>query len=73
MYYQLKEHGYRAEVIPTAEMMQYMEHIAHATGGLRPRQRRLDHLHSQKKAERRLRRLFKSDLAKSLADDTLDQ
>ncbi len=74
MYYQLKEHGYRAEVIPTTEMMQYMVHLAHATAGLRPEQRRLNHWRTQKKSERRLRRLFGSDLARSLAaDSTLDQ
>lgn len=70
MYYQLKENGYRAEVIPTAEMMQYMVHLAHATAGLQPRQRRLNHRRSQKKSERRLHRLFNSDLAASLSSDT---
>lgn len=69
MYYQLKEHGYRAQVIPTAEMMEYMVHLAHATAGLRPQQRRLNHLRAQRKAERRLRRLFGSELAKELAAD----
>jgi glycosyltransferase involved in cell wall biosynthesis len=74
MYYQLKENGYRAEVIDTAEMMQYMVHLAHATAGLRPEQRHLNHWRAQKKAERKLRRLFNSDLAKSLAtDDSQDQ
>ncbi len=70
MYYQLKEHGYRAEVIPTAEMMQYMVHLAHATAGLRPKERHLNHWRSQKKAERRLHRLFGSDLARTLAADS---
>ena len=69
MYYQLKENGYRAEVIPTPEMMQYLIHLGHATAGLRPQERRLDHLGSQRKSERRLRRLFGSDLAASLAAD----
>jgi GT2 family glycosyltransferase len=74
IYYQLKEHGYRAEVIPTAEMMKYMEHIAHATGGLRPAQRSLTHRHTQKKTERRLRRFFNSDLVKNLLqEDSLDR
>ncbi len=74
MYYQLKEHGYRAEVIPTAEMMQYLVHLGHATAGLRPAQRGLRHAHAQKKSERRLRHLFGSDLAASLAADvTLDR
>lgn len=74
MYYQLKENGYHAAVIPTAEMMRYLVHLAHATAGLRPAQRRLEHRHAQKKSERRLRRLFGSDLAQSLAaDSTLDK
>ncbi len=74
MYYQLKEHGYRAEVIPTAEMMQYVVHLAHATAALHPEQRRLNHRRAQQKSERRLRRLFNSPLARSLAtDDALDR
>ncbi len=70
MYYQLKENGYRAEVVPTAEMMRYMIHLGHATAGLRPQERHLRHRRSQKKSERRLRRLFGSDLAVELAGDT---
>jgi len=74
MYYQLKENGYRAEVLDTDEMMDYMEHLAHATAGLRPDQRRLGHMRAQRKSQRRLRRFFNSALAKSLAQDaTLDQ
>jgi GT2 family glycosyltransferase len=69
MYYQLKENGYRAEVIPSADMMQYLVHLGHATAGLRPQERRLQHSHAQKKSEQRLRRLFGSDLATSLAGD----
>jgi len=69
MYYQLKENGYRAEVIETREMMRYMVHLAHATAGLRPEQRHLNHWRAQKKSERRLRRLFGSDLAQELAAD----
>jgi hypothetical protein len=49
-----------AEVIPAAEMMRYMIHLGHRR--------------SQKKSERRLRRLFGSDLAIELANDaTLDR
>jgi GT2 family glycosyltransferase len=70
MYYQLKENGYRAEVIPTAEMMQYMIHLGHATAGLRPQERHLRHRRSQRKSEKRLRRLFGSDLALELAGDS---
>ncbi|MBN2180319.1 MAG: glycosyltransferase family 2 protein [Sedimentisphaerales bacterium] len=69
MYYQLKENGYRAEVIDTAEMMKYMEHLAHATAGLRPKQRHLNHRHAQKKSERKLRRFFDSPLIKELMED----
>lgn len=69
MYYQLKENGYRAAVIETAEMMGYMVHLGHATAGLRPEQRHLNHWRAQKKSERRLRRLFGSDLACELAAD----
>ena len=74
MYYQLKENGYHASVIDTAEMMKYMVHLAHATAGLRPAERRLGHLRAQVKAEYKIRRLFNSNLAKELMEDTsLDQ
>ena len=74
MYYQLKENGYRAEVIDTAEMMRYMVHLAHATAGLRPKERRLGQWRSQVKVEYKLRRLFNSDLVRELIEDkSLDQ
>lgn len=74
MYYQLKENGYRAEVIDTAEMMRYMVHLAHATAGLRPKERRLGQWRSQIKIEYRLHRLFNSDLVRELIEDkSLDQ
>ena len=74
MYYQLKENGYSAEVLDVGEMMEYMEHLAHATAGLRPGQRRLNHRRAQKKSERRLRRFFDSALAKNLLEeDALDR
>jgi GT2 family glycosyltransferase len=74
MYYQLKENGYHASVIDTAEMMKYMVHLAHATAGLRPKERRLEHWRAQVKAEYKLRRLFNSNLAKELMEDkSLDQ
>jgi len=74
MYYQLKENGYRAEVIDTAEMMRYMVHLAHATAGLRPKERRLGQWRSQVKVEYKLRRLFNSDLARELIENkSLDQ
>ncbi len=69
MYYQLKENGYHAEVLDTAEMIKYMEHLAHATAGMRPKQRHLNHRHAQRKSERRLRRFFNSPLIKELMED----
>jgi GT2 family glycosyltransferase len=69
MYLQLMENGYRASVVPTEEMMRYVIHLAHATAGLRPGERRLRHRRTQKKSERRLRRLFSSDLGIELAND----
>jgi len=69
MYYQLKENGYHAVVIDTAEMMKYMVHLAHATAGLRPEQRRLHHRHAQRKSERKLRRFFNLPLIKELMED----
>jgi len=54
--------------------MKYMVHLAHATAGLRPAERRLGHLRAQVKAELKIRRLFNSNLAKELMEDTsLDQ
>jgi glycosyltransferase involved in cell wall biosynthesis len=74
IYYQLKEKGYHASVIETREMMQYMVHLAHATAGLRPKERRLGHVRAQLKAEYKIRRLFNSNLAKELMEDkSLDQ
>ncbi len=74
MYYQLKENGYHATVIDTAEMMKYMEHLAHATAGMRPKQRHLNHRRAQKKTERKLRSFFNKPLIKELIeDDSLDR
>jgi len=67
MYYQLRDHGYGAAVLETGEMMEYMEHVAHATAGLRPEQRHLGHRRSQRKVERRLREFFDSPLIRELA------
>jgi hypothetical protein len=69
MYVQLKEQGYHAHVFEPAEMMRYMEHLAHATAGLRPDQRRLHHGRSQRKCERKLRRFFEMPLVRELAGD----
>lgn len=74
MYYQLKTHGYHAQVIDTLEMMQYMEHLAHGTAALRPQDRHLHHRRTQKKGERRLRRLFSMPFIQELAnDESLDK
>lgn len=69
MHYQLKENGYRTEVIPTAEMMQYVIHLGHGTAALQPQERGIPKAHAQRKSEERLNRLFGSDLATSLAGD----
>jgi len=69
MYYQLKDKGYHAHVIPTAEMMKYMVHLAHATAGLRPKQRHLNHWKAQKKSERKIRKFFNSPLVKQLQQE----
>lgn len=69
MYYQLRENGYHAVVIDTAEMIKYMVHLAHATAGLRPEQRRLNHRHAQRKSERKLRRFFNIPLIRELMED----
>lgn len=74
MYYQMKENGYRAEVIGTADMMQYMEHLGHATAGLQPTQRSLNHKRAQRKSERKVTRFFNIPEVKALAADvSLDQ
>ena len=74
MYYYLKDRGYRAEVLDTHEMMLYMEHIAHATAGLRPDQRHLNHRRAQKKVERKLRRFFALPWIQELSlDNSLDR
>jgi len=74
MYYQLKQKGYHAHIIPTAEMMKYMVHLAHATAGLRPKQRHLRHWKAQKKSERKIRKFFNSPLVQELRhDESLDK
>jgi hypothetical protein len=51
-----------------------MEHLAHGTAALRPHDRRLHHRRTQKKGERRLRRLFSMPFIQELAnDDSLDK
>jgi glycosyltransferase involved in cell wall biosynthesis len=70
MYYHLRDLGYLAEVLETEEMLKYMIHIAHATAGLRPDQRKLNHRRAQKKVERKLHRFFESDWIKDLREDS---
>jgi len=69
MYQQLKEHGYHAQVLDTGEMMTYMEHLAHATAGLRPDQRHLNHRRAQKKSERKIQAFFNNPMVRELVQD----
>ena len=71
MYYQLREHGYHAAMLGSSEMMQYVEHIAHATAGLRPDERQLHHRRSRKRVARKLHRFFNSAAIKELSVDTV--
>jgi glycosyltransferase involved in cell wall biosynthesis len=73
MYLDLVECGCTAAMVPVPVMMRYIHHVAHATGGLRPEDRRLSTRHAQRKTERRLRRLFASAHVQALlADAGLD-
>jgi glycosyltransferase involved in cell wall biosynthesis len=72
VYYDLKRLGYESSVIPVPEMMRNMDHIAHATGAIRP-ERKLDRVHTLRKTRRRLKRLFhRNDMDALLADDSLE-
>lgn len=74
MYLDLVDNGYTAAMVPVAEMMDYIEHVAHGTAGLRPGERRLHHSHTQRKTERRLRALFAQPYVRALqADSSLDR
>ncbi len=66
MFYQLRDHGYGAHVLDTLEMMEYMEHVGHATAALRPDQRHLNHWRTQKRVERKLRRFFNDPYIQTL-------
>ncbi|MHC4100868.1 MAG: glycosyltransferase family 2 protein [Planctomycetota bacterium] len=73
VYYDLKHHGYESSVIPVPEMMRNMDHIAHATGAIRP-ERKLDRAHTFRKTRRRLKKLFhRDDVDALLADDSLER
>src|SRR5690606_23953706 len=74
MYLNLVERGYSAAMIPVQEMMSYIDHIAHATAAVRPEERRLKHVRTQRKTERRIEELFaREDVQSLLADAALDQ
>lgn len=69
----LKRLGHTAAMIPVPEMMEYMDHVAHGTAGLKPQDRALRHSHTQRKSERRVADLFEQPYVKSLrADASLD-
>jgi glycosyltransferase involved in cell wall biosynthesis len=71
-YYDLKHLGYGSSLIPVPEMMRNMDHIAHATGAIRP-ERKLDRAHTFRKTRRRLKKLFhRDDVDALLADDSLE-
>jgi len=71
MYYDLKALGYHASLIPVREMMDLMDHIAHATGALL-KERALNHSRSIRKTRRRLARLYKRyDYESLMASDAL--
>jgi glycosyltransferase involved in cell wall biosynthesis len=73
VYYDLKGLGYDSAFIPVPEMMRNMDHIAHATGAIRP-ERKLDRAHTFRKTRRRLKRLFhRDDVDALLADDSLER
>jgi glycosyltransferase involved in cell wall biosynthesis len=72
-YFDLKRLGYESAFIPVPEMMRNMDHIAHATGAIRP-ERKLDRAHTFRKTRRRLKRLFhRDDVDALLADDSLER
>jgi glycosyltransferase involved in cell wall biosynthesis len=73
VYYDLKGLGYPSAFIPVPEMMRNMDHIAHATGAIRP-ERKLDRAHTFRKTRRRLKKLFhRDDVDALLADDALER
>jgi glycosyltransferase involved in cell wall biosynthesis len=72
IYVQLKSAGFRAQMIPTSELMQFIEHVAHGTAAVSS-DAPLRHARSQAKVERRTRDVFASALVKELlTDETLD-
>jgi glycosyltransferase involved in cell wall biosynthesis len=73
VYYDLKSLGYETSLIPVPEMMQNMDHIAHATGAVVP-ERKLNRAHTFRKTRRRLTRLYRRrDVDALLADDALER
>lgn len=73
MYRDLKELGYKAQLVDVREMMTYMDHIAHASGSILP-ERELKNKRMLVKTRLRLKRLFKrDDIAQLLNDPSLLQ
>jgi len=60
--YEFKEKDYRAPAIETPGMIQYMLHSAHAATDFRPEQRHPNDWRSEKRTERKPRRLLKAEL-----------
>jgi len=72
IHYDLKKLGYRPGIIPVREVMQYIDHIAHATGAILP-ERKLNRAHMFRKTRRRLSNLLdREDIRSLLADPSLD-
>jgi len=70
MYLDLAERGYTAAMVDVAEMMTYLDHVAHGTAALRPGDRRLRRWRRQYEAQRALRKLLARPHVRALAADT---
>jgi GT2 family glycosyltransferase len=70
IYLDLAEQGYTAAMVEVAEMMSYLDHVAHGTAAIRPAQRRLRRRRRQFEAQRALRRLLAQPHVRALAADT---
>lgn len=73
MHYDLKALGYRSSLIPVAEMMTLMDHVAHASGVILA-DRKINHSRKRRTTRRRLARLFdRVDYQDLMACDVLDR
>jgi glycosyltransferase involved in cell wall biosynthesis len=73
MFRQLKSCGYRARMIPVAELMRFIHHVAHGTAGV-VKDAPLGHRRAQRKVVRRTKELLMDPLVlQLLADDSLDR